>query len=578
MHGDPKPRAAPSRRALGLELLVIAIVALAVRLVDLGFPPFIDELNHFLAAGSLLQDGTLAIGDGLPYDRGRLFTYLVAGFMGVFGEGLVIARLPAVISGVFLVCVLFAWLRRESGLAAAWTGGLLLALAPIAIYLSQWVRFYTLHALLFWVGSWGVYRLVTRADPVGRRWWIAVGTLVAFLVAFHLQITTLVGLGGVGLFVVIVEGSRLLAAVSDPRRRWLAIAAACGGVLVVLVGFQAAGLIDWLLMRAAMVDAWALEHATDTRFYHYLFVEQYGFLWVLFPVATLVALASRWRLGLLFAAVFGVAIVSHSLLAWKAERYLFYAMPALFGIWGLAAQEFVPWLWRHLLDGTRTIRSWIPERVVQATVTLALLSAAAFATTGLDAYTTTRQIFVQGKEWSPPPYYRGEHLRGHSDWEAARPLLEPISDSVQVVIGEPDLKMLHYLGELDFILYAGHLAGVTDGGRPTLSPEFSVFRKVGRPTISSPASIDLLISCYESGLIVAERHVWKWRWGVPEETAAFIREHTEPVELPDRTKLVAYRWGGREAESSSTELSQRCVDIRRVRAEAPVGPALRDAE
>jgi len=56
------------------------LVALAVRSVNPGHPPCIDELNHVFAAGSLLEDGTLTIHDGVAYARARLFTRLVAGF------------------------------------------------------------------------------------------------------------------------------------------------------------------------------------------------------------------------------------------------------------------------------------------------------------------------------------------------------------------------------------------------------------------------------------------------------------------------------------------------------------------
>jgi 4-amino-4-deoxy-L-arabinose transferase-like glycosyltransferase len=333
-----------------LEVVLVAAVALAVRLVDLGYPPFIDELHHLLAAESLLETGTLTIHDGVGYARARLFTYLVAGFFAVFGQSLEVARLPAVLSGVLLVCLVFVWLRAEAGRIAAWTGGLLLCFAPISLYLSQQVRFYSLHALAFWVGTFGVYRLLAREDPPARRVWIGLVCLAAFLFALNLQITTVIGLAGVLLFALLVTSPRAFDAVRRSRHRWLIVGATAAAVGVLVTAAAFLGVFGFILDRALRVDFWGLERADNLRFYHWLLNDEYSFLWTLFPVAVLLALANRWKAGLLFTVVFGVAFLGHSIAAWKAERFLFYALPALFAIWGLAAQETMPWLWRRLED------------------------------------------------------------------------------------------------------------------------------------------------------------------------------------------------------------------------------------
>lgn len=526
-----------------LEVGLVAFIALAVRLVDLGHPPFIDEMNHMLAAGSLLEDGTLTIHDGVTYGRARLFTWLVAGFFFLFGESLEVARLPALISGVLLVCVLFAWLRHEAGRVAAWTGGLLLCFSPVALYLSQWVRFYTLHALLYWLGAWGVYRLVTRADPARRRWWNAAGSLVALLLALHLQVTTVVGAAGLALFVVFVEGPRLLGAIRGPKGRWMVVGAVAVALVVMVVGASRLGFFDWLDARARRVDVWAIERADSLRFYHWLFTDQYGFLWELFPVAALVALARKWRPALLFALVFAVAVVAHSVAAWKAERYIFYALPAWFALWGLAAAEILPWLWRLLSDATRRTAARLPRVVERGLVAGGLLLALAFAASTLTAYTTTRLIYLQGRDWSPPPGHRGEWYRGHPDWAAVVPTLKPIHDDVDVLVGYPGMKAVHYLGSVDYVLDASHLVrAVRPDGSYVMTSEFVADGKIGEPAISSPGSLASIMECFPDGLVVAEAHVWGWRGGVPAETVEFIESNMRPVPLPEDARIKAYRW------------------------------------
>lgn len=552
-----------------LELAIVGAIALAVRLVDLGHPPFIDEFHHLLAAGSLLETGSLVIHHGVEYTRGWPLTYLVAGFFSVFGQSLEVARLPAVLAGVLLVCLLFAWLRAEVGRTAAWIGALLLCFSPIALYLSQWVRFYTLHALLFWVGCYGVYRLHTRPAPPRRRLLVGFATLAAFLAAFELQITTVVGVGGVVLFAALVQTPRLVVAARSKERRWIVIVAALLA-LVAAVGLVAFGVADWLIASARSVDSWALDRADNIRFYHWLLTEQYGFLWVLFPLAVLLALTGRSRrLALLFVAVFGVAFVGHSLAAWKSERFLFYAMPAFFAVWALAIADVAPRLWQRLSTGARSALEHLPSLSSRPVIGLAVMAAVGFALSGLPAYTTTRVIYFERDDWSPPPDHKGERYRGHPDWERAAPVLVAIYDSVEVLIGQPDMKVIYYLGDVDYIIEAGYLVAVSSrNAEPEVHPEFSMWSKVGRPLVSTPESIALIVSCSATGLLVAEEHVWGWRWGVPRATAEFLEQNLQAVELPGDTGILAFRW-----ETSDVEDSARCDSIRRERPGSSARPA-----
>src|SRR5690606_28140258 len=145
----------------------------------------------------------------------------------------------------------------------------------------------------------------------------------------------------------------------------------------------------------------------------------------------------------------------------------------------------------------------------------------------------------------------------------------------------------------DFVLYAGYLMTAERVGDSLEErrPEFTTWRKVGRPLVSQPQSIAALMACYPSGLFVAERHAWGWMGGVPRETAAFIEAAARPVDLPEAAGIVAYRWAaaapaeieepteavspglvppgaaavGTEDEAVAASFDARCVDIRRAR-------------
>src|SRR5690606_9682360 len=131
---------------------------------------------------------------GAPYGRGALFTYLTAGMFRIFGVGLGVGRiLPLVFAGL-LTMALFLWLRAEAGRLAAWSGALLFAVAPLSVNMAAFTRFYTLHALLFFLAAVALYQLLQKPWPGRpRAVLLALVFLVGIGIALHLQQITLIG-------------------------------------------------------------------------------------------------------------------------------------------------------------------------------------------------------------------------------------------------------------------------------------------------------------------------------------------------------------------------------------------------
>src|SRR5690606_8493648 len=163
-------RALSSARVLSWAVpIAVVLLTVLVRLPLLDRPAHVDEFFHVLAAQSLLDDGDLATMDGQPYARGWMFTYMVAGSFAIFGESFVVSRLVPLACGVLLVLALYLAVRRHAGILAGLAAAVPLALDPVSVQLGQFTRFYTLHALLFWIGAWSAYRLVDADRTLRRR-------------------------------------------------------------------------------------------------------------------------------------------------------------------------------------------------------------------------------------------------------------------------------------------------------------------------------------------------------------------------------------------------------------------------
>jgi hypothetical protein len=561
------PAAATPRAAIAagwrtgfVQAGLLGVIALAVRLVQLGHTPYVDELNHAIAARSLLADGTLAIPGGGEYVRGWLFTWMVAGANAIFGDSLAAARVPAVLAGVALVIAVFAWLRRVAGSAAAWTGALLLALAPISIYLSQQVRFYTLQALLFWGGAVLVYAATEgtpRADANPReglprvrvRALFGAGALVCFAIAYHLQPVTVVGVAVLGAWLAVDRGPTALRWVqAGGAARTLAVVAAAAVVAVVIAR---SGWLQGNLARMAYADVWAEDNRTNLRFYHDLVLSQYPTLWTLFPLAVLVGAVRRFRAMLFCVIIFGGAFAFHSLAAWKHERYLFYALPFFFAAWGIAAAVILPWLHGQVaalvrqLTGTR-----VGTRAARALATLLLAAGVAFAAYGNTATSFTyRMLTTSDRDWTLSRAYRGE-----ADWAAVLPALRDAADASDVVVTSAMLKAIYYLGRVEMGLSATEVTR----GNPD---EFAIVYKEGVPVISLPESVALVHQCTASGLVIADARSWRRPWGVTPAVADYLEANTEQMALNPEYGVLAFRWMHTPAGSGVGDGGTDCAPV-----------------
>ena len=518
----------------GRELAIVALLALAVRLVHLGHTPNTDELFSAMAARAWLQHGDFCIAHCLhPYSRAAAYTWMVVASMKLFGTGLIAARLPSVLLGALWATAVGWWAGRAAGRTAGWTAGLLMVFDPGAIFFSQISRFYVAQGLFVFLGLAGTYLLIGR--PLTRRTILAwVGVAAAYVLALHLLVTTLIGLVGVTVWALLDQAPVLLSHWKRSARFRI------GAVAVVLLGGLAfvVGLKTGLLAQLWYTYRWRSMFAVNNGpkyFFDWLLLMD-GWLWALFPVAAVIALVTRPRAAGFCLVVFGVGFVAHSMAADRLYRVFYWSVPFFLSIWALTAAALLPPLRRAVARAAQQLapRPWFAG-VLSAAFFAGLVGWLVFTT---EAWDETRMMLTRtDATW--PQSKNG--FRGYPDWGRDLPILKPIADSADVVLSSTDNPALWYLGRVDATMAVNNL----DDGHGNIRPDFTIAWQHGIPLIRKPESVERVMACYDRGLLVIEQFHWTNPAGVPAAMAGVIERDAQRVALPSGSDLIAFRWDHR---------------------------------
>ena len=283
------------------------------------------------------------------YTRGLLFTWMVAGAYALFGDGLAVARLPSLLCMAALVGLLFAWLRHEAGRLAAWIGAGLFAVSPFAVDTAQFARFYAPQCLALFVGAALVHAAVLGRRGRPRDGWrprllLAALALPPLLLAVYFQPTTLIGMAGIGVWAAGGPGpalARRRGGAGPAQARRSASARSALGLLAVLIAWQT-GIVEDFWRRYRWTPLFNQDTQDQFWFYHLWLSLLYPTLWPLTGMLGLVAVVARPRVGAFALTVFALAFILNSVAAAKSLRYLVYAQPFLFAVWGVALAALWP--------------------------------------------------------------------------------------------------------------------------------------------------------------------------------------------------------------------------------------------
>jgi hypothetical protein len=497
--------------------------------INLGRMQHPDELHHILAARGMLATGEPRIAEGL-YTRGLLFTWLVAQSFALFGESLSAARLPSLLAMAALVPALFVWLRREAGALAAWIGAGLFAVSPFAVDMAQFSRFYALQMLGFFLAAILTYGAVEAGPPL-RRLGLALGALAALMLAATLQPTTLLGLAGLGLW---LAGVLLLPVLLDPgiparRKLWL-LGGLLGLSLLLVLALAASGMLAelWRLYRFAPL--FNRSDSNEFWYYHAWYSLLYPSLWPATGLLAITALAAWPRPASLLLSVFAVGFLLNSFAASKSLRYITYAQPFLFGLWGMGLAALAAGLGRFLADlrarlGLALAGAPGAEAIARGLVVAALAFLVLANPAWLRSATLLAGIAV------PPE-------KPSTNWPAARAALLPWLERADVVVSNEELGTLYFLGRYDIRYSASKLEELPPGQQH----DFGIDPRTGRPVIASNEALEKLFQCYDTGLFVGPVADFGVAHKMSLEMERLIAAYAKPVELPRESRVYAYAW------------------------------------
>ncbi len=517
-----------SLRWTWIESLIVLGAALCVLSIVLSPKPYVDEYYNVLAAQSLLENGTLSINGGEPYTRAWAYTYAVAACYQWFGESWASGRLPSLLAGGLLIMSVFAWLHRTTGRRAAWLGAGLLMFTPHVLTYSAMIRFYMPHMLFVWL-AW----VCAYAFFVGHRRWLGrlllllTGSACA-LMATHLQTTTAIAALAIAVWATSIYIGYLIHCTPTQRRKaiiWLSVLLA---ILVpaFLLGLKFTGALEHMSVKLNTTRAWTESHRHEYQYYHRFFNEYYPLIWAMFPFIAVIALATRRKPAWFCLVLFGTSFIVHSVMATKGKRYLSYAWPCLFALWAIGLDGLLIWLRAQAQAVIAEVfsQATAKRRGVGVAIACLLIGSVLFAAMVAPSYKYARKMLT------------GERLGplANDDWFLAAKTLKPIADETGFVVSSAQPQTIYHLGRLDIGLSVSQSQG---------RDEFAVHSKMGRPVITTADSLKQVMAEHPTGLIVVIAGHLGSRSYVPPETAKYIREHTQPIELEYGTGIKAFRWG-----------------------------------
>lgn len=507
--------------------LLLALAAGLLYCINLGHLPHPDELHHALAARGLLDHGVPSIAEGVYY-RGLLHTYLVAGSYALFGDSLASARIPSVVCMALVAALLFVWLRRESSSLAAWLGAGGFALSPFAIDIAQFARFYAPQCLSFLAAAFLIYAAVSGRHTPRRRALLAAGAVPAALLALYLQPTTLIGMVGLGVWAVYVLGLPWLTDRSVPRgRKLMVVGIMLVGLVVALLAGISLGL--WDIFRTTPL----FNQKSQDRFwyYHAFYSLFYPTLWPLTGILGLAAIAA-WPRPALFALVtFAVSFLLNSMAASKSLRYIVYAQPLLFMVWGMGLAALWPALWSFLCGLQARLAPPLAALGLRRPMAggVLILGALLFLAAGNPAWLRSVSLLanVTVPPEQPPP-----------NWPLVAPELEPWLARADVVVTTEELAMLYFLGRYDIRFSPSKMGEL----KPDQQHEFGLDFRTGRPVIATRESLERVLACYPSGVILGPTASWGSPTLLNPDLVRLIEAETQPIEMPARSHLFAVHW------------------------------------
>lgn len=445
-----------------LTALAMILAALALRWENLNRIDFnIDELNHIYAAKSLNANGEPALPAGTHYNRAYAFTRLCAATIDWL-PGDLGARLPSLFFGIASLALLFWMTRQWFGNFCALLTLFFLAFSFEHSVYSFFIRMYTLQQFLFLLMVLVGFHLVhfplaelfsrgnRSADVRTAAPWVRAGALltafaVLFLLSIHihrLNLIILIILYVYSLWELAVTFlQRGIRGGMDTASLWIVL---CGTVIAVVIILTFREEVSELYQKIRTPLSWAVGNADNTKYYYQALKEYYPFFWSLFPICAIVSAVSGGKQARLVLTAFCIPFLFQSLiLATKAQRYLFYALPFLF----MTVSYGTALAMNGLIDRITPITSRFENRSLQnALLTVLTVVLMGWVLRVNDPSFLERSLQIR--------FGAANVLAGVSfpKWRNIADKLKPSIGGDTVIITAEALPTLYYLGKLDYVV------------------------------------------------------------------------------------------------------------------------------
>jgi uncharacterized membrane protein len=297
----------------GLGVLAVTALAFAIRLYRLdGRSLWLDEIltsqpAHLAGPAQVITWSQAAINQ-MP-----LF-YMFTWFLGHWGDGAVILRLPAAIAGTLLVPTVFLTGRSLFGSRAGFMAALLIAVLPFAVWYSQEARNYSLLMLMTTLQMYFAFWSISRGRLMD---WLGLAAFTVLNLYTHYEALTVTAAVAVYVLIFVVAGAVRGA---SPRVK--------AGVGVLLAVAAAAAVIflhvayDFALQHAKGHRAVVLGIVVAAVVVVVLLV---GLLWRRYPALRTMTSTPRYR-PLALAVATGI-VVSLAYLPWVPSLIVFLGRP-----------------------------------------------------------------------------------------------------------------------------------------------------------------------------------------------------------------------------------------------------------
>jgi hypothetical protein len=231
----------------------------------------------------------------------------------------------------------------------------------------------------------------------------------------------------------------------------------------------------------------------------------------------------------------------------RSERFMFYAMPWFFAIWGIAASALALAL-KNVLDkyffGTGWFGATTLRRKSVPLLSISLVAGiAVFALLTVPAVETFARMTL-GKPGNPPEYWD----RYKTYWRQSADFLRQETTEIDVVVASQPLQAIYYLGDVNYTLNATTLADIA---APGVHSKMDL--RTGRLVFDDTETLRKIVACNSSGAIILHGPAWRNPTRVGNEVSDYIESRLESVPVPGKSDLLLFRW------SAATVRDERCA-------------------